>query len=266
VTTIAFGAAMRLVTEVRSGGVLANPASITLTILLPDGTDTGPIVPLNDGVGLYHYDHTSTQAGRHVARWVTTAPVGANEQTFEVAPQWGEAGIISLAAAKKQLNIDPDDTSEDEEIADYLRAITVPIERIAGALVRRTVVEKHPGGYAIALNHAPVFELTSVMTTQTGGMDQAVADLDADELGGVVRRKDGAYMSGPVRVTYVSGRAVVPPHIDLAARIILQHMWETQRGSSLPRFGTDEVWDPRFGFSIPRRAQEMLGDQISGIA
>lgn len=265
-TTIAFGAAMRLATEVRSGGALVSPATITLTVMLPDGTDSGPLTPVNDGIGLYHYDFTATQPGRHIGRWVTNGPTGANEQTFDVAPQWGEAGIISVASAKKQLNIDADDTTCDDEIADYIRAITAPVERITGAIVRRTVTETVPGGLTLALSHAPVLEVLSVTATLTGGVGPAVADLATDTLGGVVRRKDRAWIGGPVQVTYVAGRAQVPPHVDLAARIILQHMWETQRGTALPRFGGEDTWDPRFGFSIPRRAAELLGDQIGGIA
>ncbi|MFD0885364.1 hypothetical protein ACFQ08_12480, partial [Streptosporangium algeriense] len=142
--TYAFGAPARLTTEIRSGGQLVTPASIALTIRLPDGTTDGPLTPPADGVGLYHYDYVSSQAGRHVARWTTTGPVTATEEPFDVAPMW-DAGIVSLAEAKNHLNITS--TADDAELAEVIRAVTPVVERHAGAVVRRTYTEERPGGY-----------------------------------------------------------------------------------------------------------------------
>ncbi|MFD0885754.1 hypothetical protein ACFQ08_14480, partial [Streptosporangium algeriense] len=97
--------------------------------------------------------------------------------------------------------------------------------------------------------------------------DQAVAELAADMTGGVIRRADGRWIAGPVLVVYAAGRTEIPANVLLAALIIIGHLWETQRGTVAPRLGTDdEVWDPRAGFAVPRRALELLGDQVSGIA
>jgi hypothetical protein len=246
--------------------VLISPATIALTVRLPDGTTDGPFTPASDGTGLYHYDYTPTTAGQHIARWVTTAPAGADEEPFDVAAEWAEAGVISLRDAKKQLNIDPASTDDDEEIAGFLRSVTEVCERYVGALGRTSYTEKHQGGYMIALNRAPVLSLTSVVAVRTGGLGQSVADLDLDEPTGIVQRKDGCRMCGPLRVTYVAGRTSVPPNVRQAALIILQHLWETQRGDVAPRFGIEETWDPRLGYAIPRRALELLGDQPPGIA
>lgn len=268
-STYGVGAVVRLSTTVRdSGNTLVAPSSIQVTIQLPDGTSVGPFAPVTDGTGLYHYDHTTAAAGRHIARWVTTSPTSNDEEPFEVAPMWGEAGILSLREAKKQLNIDPADTDDDEEIQGFIRAITAPCERTVGSLVRRTVTEKHMGGYALALNRPPVLSLTSVVAIEMNGLDQELVDLDLDGPTGIVQRLDGCYMRGPLRVTYVAGRIEVLAHVRLAASIILQHMWDTQRGQmgGVRVGGADEVFDPRFGFSIPRRAQELLGDQPPGIA
>jgi hypothetical protein len=266
VSTAAIGAAHRLTTEVRSNGILINPTSISVTIQLPDATTDGPFAPVNDSIGVYHYDYTPATAGRHIARWVTSNPAGANEEPFEVAATWGEAGIISLDGGKKQLNISAADTSDDEEITGFIQALTAPIERIVGSVVRRTWVEKHPGGCAVALLHPPVLSLTSVVAIRMGFSAPDLADLDLDGPTGIVERLDGGQIYGPLRWTYLAGRSDVPANVDLAARLILQHMWDTQRGTVVARFGADDVWDPRFGFTIPRRAQELLGDQVSGIA
>lgn len=268
-TTYAFGAVARLSTTVKdAAGTLIDPVTISLTVQLPDGTTSAPLTPVHDSTGVYHRDYTPTQAGRHIARWTTTTPTGAQEESFDVAPQWAEAGLLSLTEAKQQLNIAADETDYDDEIQGFVRSVTAICERYVGSLARAIYVEKHRGGYGIALNRPPVLTLTSVDAVQTGGTSQTVADLDVDGETGIVQRLDGGYMCGPLRVTYVAGRTQIPPNVRQAALIILQHMWETQRGAmgGVRVGGADEVYDPRFGFSIPRRAQELLGDMMPGIA
>ncbi|GAA3077853.1 hypothetical protein [Streptosporangium carneum] len=262
--TYAFGAPARLTTEIRSSGQLVTPASITLTIRLPDGTTAGPLTPPADGVGLYHYDYVSPQAGRHIARWTSTGPATATEEPFDVAPMW-DAGIVSLAETKKHLNITS--TADDAELAEVVRAVTPVVERHAGAVTRRIHVEDHPGGYALALQHTPVLTITSITGARPGVLNQAVDQLADAQVTGVVQRLDGGWISGPVRVTYTAGRTEVPANVRLAALIIIGHLWEIQRGTVAPRLGgDDEVWDPRAGFAVPRRALELLGEQVSGIA
>lgn len=258
------GAVVRLSTEVRdSARALVTPASIQVTIQLPDGTTDGPFTPVSDGVGLYHYDITTAVAGRHIARWDTVTPTSNDEEPFEVVAQWNEAGLLSLTEAKDQLNIDVADQDYDQEIQGFIRSITEVCEKYVGALARTTHVERHRGGRGMVLLHSPVLSLTSVAAIETNGADQAVADLDLDQPTGIVQRKDGGWMRGPYRVTYVAGQTSIPAHVRQAALIILQHMWETQRGTmgGVRVGGSDEVYDPRFGFSIPRRAQELLGDE-----
>lgn len=263
------GAVVRLSTSVRdSARVLTTPSAIQVTVQLPDGTAAGPFTPVNDDVGLYHYDFLTAAAGRHIARWATTAPTSNDEEPFDVAAMWAEAGIFSLAAAKKQLNIDLDDTDDDEEIADFLRSVTSVCERYVGALGRTAVVEEHRGGYAFVLARPPLLSLTSVTAVGPGAVDQNVADLHVDGQAGIVRRLDGGWMSGPALVAYVAGRTDILPNVSQAAKILLQHMWETQRGTvgSVRSGGTDEVYDPRFGFAIPRRVLELLGETYPGFA
>lgn len=262
--TYTFGAAVRLTTQVRSDGQLVTPVTIALTVRLPDGTTDGSLTPIPDAVGLYHYDYIPAQAGRHIARWTTTGPAGANEEPFDVAPMW-EAGIVSFAEAKKHLNIAT--STDDAELAEVIRAVTPVVERHAGAVVRRNHTEEHPGGYAIALRHFPVLAVVSMAGARPGVPDQAVGELAGDMTGGVIRRADGRWIAGPVRVTYAAGRMEVSANVRLAGLIIIGHLWETQRGTVAPRLGgDDEVWDPRAGFAVPRRALELLGEQVSGIA
>lgn len=262
--TVVFGAPVRITTAIRDlDAALVAPATIQVSILLPDGTTAGPFTPSNDGVGLYHYDYTPTMAGRFIARWATTNPTGADEETWDVAAQWAEAGIISLADARVQCKIDPDDTSQDDELSAYVRAVTAICERQVGAIVRTVHVEKHDGGLAIALRHRPVLSLTSVAGVGYG-IAQDVADLDLDQDAGTFERIDGVHMYGPVRVTYVAGRTDVAPNVSTAARIILQHLWRVRLGNPVPSAFTD---DPvPVGFAIPNRALELLGERVDGFA
>lgn len=266
-TTYGVGTVVTLTTQVTdTAGAPVDPAGITLTLQLPDATTVGPFTApdvVHDGVGLYRYDYTTTMGGRHIARWASTTPSGVDEEPFEVAPMWAEAGVLSLKESKKQLNIDEDDTDDDEEIQGFIRSITEICERFKGAIARTTHVEKHQGGHLVALLHAPVLSVTSVVSVRTGAVAVDVADLDVDGPTGIVQRKDGGYMCGPLRWIYVAGRTNIEPNVRQAAAILLQHMWETQRGTQggIRVGGSDEVYDPRFGFSVPRRVLELLGDQ-----
>jgi hypothetical protein len=63
----------------------ANAGGATLTVVKPDGTTTSPALT-NDVVGTYQADYTTTVAGRHIARLVTTgANSGVVEQVFDAA-------------------------------------------------------------------------------------------------------------------------------------------------------------------------------------
>lgn len=264
-TTYAIGSVARLTTTIRDvTGALITPSSVQLTIQLPDGTTAGPFTPTNDSTGIYHYDYTPATAGQHIARWVTTSPSGADEEPFSVAAQWAEAGIISMADARVQCKIAADDTSQDGELAAYVRAVTAICERQVGAIVRTAHAEKHDaGGRAIALRHRPVLSLASVVGIGFG-LTQDVADLYLDPDAGTVERLDGACIYGPVLATYVAGRTEVPPNVSAAARIILQHLWRVRLGSPIPSALVDDVVP--VGFAIPNRALELLGERVDGFA
>lgn len=271
--TYAFGSVVHLTTEIRdSAGTLTNPAAITVTILQPDGTATVPAAGVNDSTGAYHYDFTPTQAGRHIARWVTTTPTGADEETFDVAAMWSEAGIVSLAEAKEQVNIPADVTTHDEELSGFVRATTAIVELHVGAIVRRSLTETFDGGReAITLTRAPVLTITSV--TENGTAVSA-SGYSLSKPSGVLRRISGSFPIcwrqgiGTVVVVYVPGRAVVEPNWTRGALIIIQHLWETQRNTSgrRPQIGETEVRANGAFYSIPNRAVELLGEPVSGIA
>lgn len=265
-------------TNISPSGGNVNAGTVTLTITLPDGTTTviSPVTPTSTGV--YIYDYLTVQDGRHQARWVGTGVnPGAHSEVFDVRPA-APPYIVSLADAKKQLNMTS--TGDDEELREFIEAATGAVERhLDMAVVRRTVVERRNFGnppvsgsvgvlQRFTLTKKPVISLTSVVSAD-GLTTWNVADMRATDAG-VVEVLAGSVVWGPIVVTYVAGLQTIPANYTKATGIIIQHLWDTQRGSSGSAhpagLDTPGAGFTSFGFAIPNRAIELLGPSISGIA
>ena len=244
-----------------AAGALTNAATVTLTITLPDGTTvTPPVTNPPAATGIYTYDYPTVQVGRHTWRATTTVPTAAyGPLTFHVA-EASPGPIIGLDDAKRHLNMDLTTTTHDEELRGFLEAATPVVEDVVGPVVVRTYREVHSSGALLVLGQAPVVSLTTLTPVLTGGSSYTVAALDVDAETGIVRRLDGGSFTGPVRVTYKAGRAIVPANIVQATAEIVRPMWETQRGHSgaRPGFGEEDLLPTSSGFTVPRRAMELL--------
>lgn len=257
------GAVVPLGTQVKdSSGALANAGAMALTITLPDGTTSSvsPVSPASTGI--YTYDYSTAQAGRHTVRWVATGVnAGAYTDSFDVR-EAAPPGILSLADAKRHLNLTA--TTDDDEVRGWIEAVTAGIEGLCGPVVVRTVTEQHDVRYTrlLALRQTPVLALTSVEPVLTGGTSYTVGDLVVDSVTGIVRRLNGSSFLGPLEVTYTAGRRIVPAAMTAAARIILQHLWRTQQGPGRPQLGTGDfdVSEPiaGWGYAVPNRALQLL--------
>ena len=252
--------------EVRDAdGALTTATGAALTVYLPDGTEDTPTVG-TPTLGVYGADYVPTVPGPY--RWWlrTTSPATAKTGSFNVRPVI-ERSIISLADFKAQANMEfPDD---DEELRPYLEAATGVVERyLKKAVVRRTITETHTvRGGPLVLNWTPVMSLTAVATSD-GATTWDVSGLTVSSAGVVI--PSSGLIGGEVEVTYVAGMAEIPAEWILAALIICQHLWETQRGQSggpvaggldMPGAGITS-----FGFSIPNRAKELLGESPPMVA
>src|SRR5262249_33763279 len=151
--------------------------------------------------------------------------------------------IISLADAKTYLRIPASRTSDDAEIQDFLRSVTVVCERYVGAIARTSYTQVFDGGVArVAVDHRPILAVSSV--TEFGSV-LAPSDYRVITDSGVIVRLAGEfempflYGAGVVVVDYSAGVAATPPNVIQAAKIILGHMWETQRntGGGRPPLG-----------------------------
>ncbi|MGW7435709.1 hypothetical protein [Streptomyces sp. NPDC054849] len=263
------GDSVRLRGECRDpGGTLTDAASATLTITLPDGTTTAPVVTNPPAsTGEYTVDYTTVQAGRHGVRWLFATPSAAYTDMFDVRAA-DPPLILSLADARRHLQFAATDTSADEEIRGWLESVTELVEGLCGPCARRTVVEDHAvsrwGVAEIALRRTPVLSVTSAAGILTGGETYAPGDLHVDS-SGILRRLDGGLLVGPLRITYVVGRVIVPSNLTSASKIILQHLWRTKYGASRALGGIGggddfAVTEPvaGFGYAIPNRALQLM--------
>ena len=246
-------------------GTPATADTATVTVTLPDGTTVTPAAEETSTAGTYRTDHVTTMVGMHTVRWVFTGPAHAYTDVLDVQEEAPPA-ILSLADAKKHLNLPLDDTSEDGEVRFWNVATTRAVEYYTGPIVPRSITETHTERRAavVVLRHTPVLALVSVEPTHQGGTAYAVDDLVLDGATGEVSRYSGGPLYGPLQYVYRAGRTVVKENISGAARIILQHLWITQRAGrrgALPGGGQDySVTEPipGLGYAIPNRALNLL--------
>jgi len=267
---IDLGAVYQVAVDVAdASGAPADPAVATLSIILPDGSTVSPAVPAPTTTGQVRVDYVTSQAGRHVWRLVTSGPTTAYADVFDVQPAAPDS-IVSLAEARAHLNMQPGETSDDDELRGYIAAATRAVERQLGrTVVRRTVTDRfHLSGAdrQVLLRTVPVLSLTSVVSADTS-TTWNVSDLEPDVESGLVTVVSGPALTGVVDITYQAGMAIIPDDFRLAGKIIIGHLWETQRGAmGVQLGGENEPWMPGRGFAIPRRALELLDSTLPGVA
>lgn len=183
--------------------------------------------------------------------------------------------LLTLAEAKLQLNIDADYTDDDDELQAWCDAIAGAVEDHTGRIIEQrqfteTVRFRHG---TIMLARVPVISLDA-LASPDGATAWDTGDFDLDPDAGEVTVMSGLGPRGRVRVTYTAGYAdteddPMPGKFKRGAAVILQHVWETQRGVgavSAGVIGEEEAYDPRASFAIPRKAEEWLGPPLAGVA
>jgi uncharacterized phiE125 gp8 family phage protein len=267
---IDLGAVYQVAVDVAdASGTPVNPATATLTITLPDGSTVSPSVPAPTATGQVRVDYATSLAGRHVWRLVTSGPTTAYADVFDVRAA-APTGIVSLADARAQLNFGASETADDDELRGFIGAATGAVERALGrVVVRRPFTDRFDISGAVTellLRHVPLLSLTSVVSAD-GATTWSTANLRGDSETGLVTVAAGGAFTGSLDVTYLAGLQVVPEDYRLAGLIIIQHLWETQRGAMSVQLGGDnETYMPGRGFAIPRRALELLDPPLPGVA
>jgi hypothetical protein len=220
------------ITVTDAAGALTNAATNVLTITLPDGTTTVPSTA-NPSTGQYTASYVANVASGHFLwRWPTTSPATSETGAFDVLDALPPM-IVSLADAKRHLNIPASETSNDAELREFIEAVTRPIEAKVGPIVRRTVTTTIQPCYeqAVALPYFPVISLTSGAVVRDNSA-VTVTSLVV-ETGGILRDKGFSPLPfEPWTLTYVVGRPVIPAEIRNATLNILKDLWTSQRGSA----------------------------------
>lgn len=255
-------------------GALVNANTIALTITLPDNTTVTPVITNPPAVtGTYTYDYQTMVKGRFRYTWTSTNPISAYSDVFDVRDVSAHS-IFSLADAKKHLNMTS--TVDDEEVRQMVEAVTSVIESYRNeAIPRQTVVEQHVMGYGnqLALSKCPVVSITSILDYQDRPQD--ITKWHLDGTCGILTNYQFRWFNGrDMTVTYEAGYTEIPANYILAAKIILAHLWTTQRIQNIGQqvtLGTrarpeEAIITPAgLGFAIPMRAVELLGSRASVI-
>lgn len=193
--------------------------------------------------------------------------------------------MLTLDETKTFLNIDTN--IGDQTLPDFIAvASQMIVNRIGVVSGSPNIDEWHDGGSSrISLrNQGPIVSVTTVTesyATVTYPLTQVVLDsgstgtaygfsVDLDK-GLLIRRASGVdipFAAGlrNIHISYVAGYTTVPADIKQAAKLLVKHLWETQRGASVKR-GTGPVLSDGTGSAFPQRVQEILAVYtIPGIA
>jgi hypothetical protein len=281
------GQPIRLTATVRDvTGALVTAGALTLLVKVSaaDGTwtTTGTYAsPTLDSAGTYHQDIPVTDLaaiGHYQYTWTATGTgAGVSFGEFDVFDPF-ETSVLPLQDAKDHLNIAQTNTASDAEIQSWIATIESALRRFTGGpVVNRSITERAEmlaSQTVILVRQRPLVSVTQILSA-SGGVIDISGGLDLDVNAGTVRRVLGLPFYGPffqwlpqVNITYVAGWGTsVPAAFGSAARIILAHLWESQRGpASLPGLGGGDMATlPGFGFAIPNMAAELLDGAQNGM-
>jgi len=250
--------------------VATDPDAVSLTVTDPTGDATTYTYADSEitkaATGVYTKDIAVPTAGTWQYLWVGTGAVSdATAGIWHVEPS-GLPSIINLAEARGWLRLSA--TDDDMELAEILLAASDICEDMTGQVWRRrTITEVHdtPGDSSvITLRRRPVESITQVLVSGS-----AVTDYVLDGRRGRLHRGQAIgslpwlYGVQNTSITYVAAPidGIVPAHIRRGLKLLVQHIWQTQRGG-LPRqagASSQVAVDPRTGYSFPRRVLEMWG-------
>jgi len=189
--------------------------------------------------------------------------------------------LVTVSEAKSALRLGT--TANDTLLAAWITAVSVRVDELCGPVVNRTVTaEAHDGGMTVVFPKlVPFSSVTTVTEYDTAGTGTVLSAEDFDTKpanaylvdGELLRRRSSggdswfAYGRKNVIVTYVAGRvantAAVTEQFKRSALIILAHMWREEHGQASTTFNTDDgLVTVGAGWAIPRRARDLLGNQM----
>src|ERR1019366_6091157 len=202
---------------------------------------------------------TPTMMGRHMVKWsAVNASVAAYEKDFETR-DFFQFQPVTLTEAKKFLKIK--NNNDDEELSDFIdTAVDLAEEYCHRVFGRRTITEIHNGGTAIIFYRQPV--ALSITSVSEDGITLDPSKYINDAQGFSVIRDDyynfSTNLPGNIVITYVAGYNNVPKGAVHGIKLLLKHIWETQRGSTMINNRNADDYDPRVTYTYPRRVEQAL--------
>jgi len=279
---------IRVSTSVRDvTGTLVDAGTLTLLVKLRQADGTWATAgtystPTHDGTGLYHQDVPAADLaglGHYQYTWTAGGTgAGVSFGDFDVFDPFEDA-LLPLQDAKDMLNIPQATTSSDTELQSFIATIETSLEAMTGGpIINRSISERaelDSTQTVLTVRQRPLVSVTSIVSVASGQPIDITTGLDIDTNAGTIRRKLAYPFYGPyfqwlpiMTVTYVAGwGTAAPAAFNTAARIILQHLWETQHGpTARPSMGgMDMIQPPGFSFAIPNRAAELLEGSLNGM-
>jgi hypothetical protein len=250
-----------------ASGAPVDPTNVVLTITLPDQTTITP-APVHASTGVFTYNYISTMRG-HGSWAYTSDNYGGIGDVFNV--QLPAQTLVSVTDAKKHINYDLTDSTDDDEIRDMLRSVSAEVQSDCGYCLPTSITESADinlgGQSSIVVTQWPVLSVDAVtpLMSNSGQATVDVSKAQVNALGGVFFLNSGVPFYGPYAVTYTAGRVdsdghtYVPDDLQELTLILFKWMWETQRGSTpsgVAGFGSDgdEAEGGRYGHPLPDRA------------
>ncbi|MEP6477846.1 MAG: hypothetical protein ABJB03_00515 [Rhodoglobus sp.] len=244
---------------------------VVLTVQQPDGTSASPTV--SEAPGVYSASVATPYPGRYLLRWSkAAAPAAAYTDVFDVWPE-DPRFLVSLAEAKKALQIPVTMAGDEDELRLYIAAATIVIEDMVGAILVAEVEQYGNGGkFGIQLHDRPT-EVTEVT------VDGVV--LAPDQY--VVSPGAGIVYCGPsaapvrfrpgrqnVKITYTVGSSKISANVRLAVDHLIGHLWRIsqQGGHQQYQESSEETSYSPSGFAVPRRVAELCAatPRLAGMA
>lgn len=201
----------------RSGVDITEASSVDIVLTDADLSSTGVD---DDGVRLFSVDGTHT--------------AGAYSLDKEYAFVIGDVLLpVTLGDAKRNLNIDIDNTTDDYLLCQYITAARQEVERVLDRkLMTQTVTEYFddwPSGRSLILPYGQLQSVTSLSYRDEDGNWQTVSTSDyvvetEDEPGRIVLDDDASwpsetlYESKPIRVVYVCGYGSLAGSVPMPIR------------------------------------------------
>lgn len=268
------GQTVRVPVTVKDDAGNPTDATVAVSVTRPDGTAVAGLGIVHDGPGAYHVDVTATDPGPWVWTWTASVAVPTSVYSGQFWVRVPGPRITDLTTLKKHLNKSITDTTDDDELMDWLDAARWVIENITGPIIPTTFTETHEaaGARVVRLRRRPVISVTAVTVSVGGDSWPLVAEttppgdrqFTVTPSGLLYYRANGWTLrwTGTALVTYMAGRRVPQENLVMAAREFITHAWRQSQlaaGGTRPR--TDGPDPTSLSYGVPNRVRELLGGQ-----